>query len=500
MATRPASGVLDVLILGNGSLGLGLAYQLRRRDPGLKLAVVGPADRKGGATVTAGAMINVWAEIAAGQFENAALADRAEITIQSMALWDGFCAELSEFAEAPLQVQWGTYVINNALGSPHEMRTVDYMLEAMRKRGVEHRICDPSDVGWLKPEPRGQILRMVRVPDGRIDPRRVLAAYERYLASHDVPLYDAKAVRLEVSSTSAVRRLLGGQSDKMVGLSDGTELRARQVVLANGSFAQALVDQVPELRRETPRIVWGAGSALDVSLPAWIHKYGGIERSVLDIDAVVRTVDRGGACGLHVVPYGNGEYYVGASSGVWFDPEPKPRVHAVHVLLRGLVEEINYGFFFAMFDMRGPGFRPVAMDTFPLLGESHVPGIWFANGTKRDGFTCSPLITRELASAILGGPSALPPRFKPSRKLISYKNREQALDDSVHGDFGGEAQHGLVLPPYAVQGYREAKRAKAAKVYEKRRIEDFGIHPEVLHLYENDDFFPVIDHPRESTR
>jgi glycine/D-amino acid oxidase-like deaminating enzyme len=461
----------------------------------LTLAVIGPAARTGAATVTAGAMINVWAEMAAGQFDNPALAERAELTIRAMDLWDSLCTELSEFSERPLKVTWGTYLINNSLGSPHETRTVDYIIETMRQRGVEHRICATNEIPWLNPEPQGQITRIVKLPDGRIDPRLVLQAYEKCLAAADVTLLNDVAVKVDIGST--VRRLLGG-GEKQVTLSDGSELHGKHLVFANGSFAQSLIDQVPQLRRETPRLVWGVGSALDISLPPWIHKYGGLDRRIFDIDSVVRTVDRGGACGVHLVPYGNGEYYLGASSGVWFEPEYKARVHAIHVLLRSLVEEINQAFFFATLDIRGPGYRPTTVDTFPLLGESHIEGIWFANGTKRDGFTCSPYICRELARAILGGRSELPARFTPSRKLISYKNRQLALDDSVTADFGGEAQHGLILPPYAVQPYRDAKRVKAEKVYDKRGITDFGIHPEVLHLYDNDEFFSAIDHPRES--
>ena len=484
----------DVIIAGNGILGLSLAYQLKKREPGLKLALAGPAQRPGSATLAAGAMINVWAEMAAGQLDNPAMAERAELGMRAFGLWDALCEELSEFSAAPLRVAWGTYVINNALGSPHETRTVDYILEAARKHGAAHRLCAAGEPPWLKPEPRGMVTRAVHLPDGRIDPRRVLVAYERFLAARGVALLDTSATRLNLASSMG---RFFGSGRKALALADGSELEAKHIVLANGSFAQALIDPIEELRRATPRLLWGAGSGLEVSFPAWVHKYGGIDRSVFDIDAVVRTVDRGGACGLHLVPHGGGEYYFGASSGVWFDPEHKPRVHAMHVLLRGLVEEMHQAFFYATIALRGPGFRPVTADTFPLLGQSHIEGLWFANGTKRDGFTCSPYLARELASAILGGSSALPQRFRPSRKLISYKNRALALEDAVAADFGGEAQHGLALPPYAVQPYREAKRAKAEKVYAKRALGDFGVHPEVLHLYENDEFFAAIDAERD---
>jgi glycine/D-amino acid oxidase-like deaminating enzyme len=495
MFNSSSNKTFDIVVVGNGSLGAAIAYELRRRDASARIAIVGPAARIGGATVTAGAMINVWAEIARGQFDNPAMADKANLGVKAFGLWDRWCEELSEFSEKPLKPIWGTYVINNALGSPHEVATVDYQIAAMQRHDVDCRLVSPSDVPWLKPEAHAQISRIVRIPDGRIDPRKMLEAYERFFAARNVAIFDTTVQRLQYGG-GLLRSLV--KSGAALTLADGTELKAGQVVLANGSFAQELIDQLPEVKRATPRLVWGAGSALDISLPPWIHKYGGLDRSIFDIDHVVRTVDRGGACGVHLVPSENGECYLGASSGVWFEPEWKPRVHAVHVLLRALSEEINGAFFFATFSIRGPGFRPTTIDGFPLLGETCQPGLWMANGTKRDGFTISPLIAGEMATAILNGTSTLPQRFSPSRALISYKNRTNAIGDAVAADFGGEFQHGLKLPPYAVEPYRAAKREKIEAVYNKRGLTDFGIHPEMIHLYDNDEFFAAVDHPRES--
>jgi glycine oxidase len=298
---------------------------------------------------------------------------------------------------------------------------------------------------------------------------------------------------------STVETLTVRGIERSITLADGSVLIAKDIVLANGSFAQALVDQVPEIRTATPRLLWGAGSAVDMAFPSWITRGGGgLDRNILDMNAVIRTTDRGGACGIHVIPYGNGEYYVGASSGVWFEPEYKARLHAVEVLLRSVCEEINYAFFYAGIELRGPGFRPTTVDTFPLLGQSHVSGIWFANGTKRDGFTCSPYIANELAAAILGRrPSRLPQRFTPSRKIISYKNRQQALGDAIVANVGGEFQHGLRLPPYALDAYYTQKRVQYEAIYDKRGFAEFGIHPEVLHIYDNDGYFAAVDIPRE---
>jgi glycine oxidase len=472
------------LILGNSALGLGTAFQLSKLVPAKNIVVLGPSGRVGGATVAAGAMINVWAELTHGQFENPALCAKAELTIQGMSLWEDLLRQLSPHTEDSLKIVWGTYVINNAFGSSGEIRSTDYILQKMGERGIPHRLLKTDAVPWLAPSNHAAISRIVEIPDGRIDPRKVLRAYEKTLKALGAELMDGQAVEIKATGGGWGRK--GGY---LVKSEAGASIEAENVVFANGSFAQKLVDQLPDLRKQTPRLLWGAGSALDVSMPEWVKESGGINPQIFNIDKVVRTVDRGGACGVHIVPYGNGEFYLGASSGVWFDPEPAPRAHAVHALLRGLVEEINEGFFFSNIRLRGPGFRPVSSDTFPLLGQSEIPGIWFANGTKRDGFTASPFITRELASAIVGEKHRLPELFRPSRKPLSWKTREEAIEDAILSDYGGEIQHGLNIPPYVKSDYLKLKKEKVLKVYQKRNIKDFGIHPEITHIYDNDRYF-----------
>lgn len=475
---------IPFLILGNSALGLGTAFQLSKLVPAKNIAVLGPSGRVGGATVAAGAMINVWAELTHGQFENPALCAKAELTIQGMLLWEDLLRQLAPHTEDSLKIEWGTYVINNAFGSSGEIRSTDYILQKMVEKGIPHRLLKADAVAWLAPSNHAAISRIVEIPDGRIDPRKVLRAYEKTLKALGVELMDGQAVEIKATGGGWGRK--GGY---LVKSEAGVSIEAENVVFANGSFAQKLVDQLPDLRKQTPRLLWGAGSALDVSMPEWVKESGGINPQIFNIDKVVRTVDRGGACGVHIVPYGNGEFYLGASSGVWFDPEPAPRAHAVHALIRGLVEEINEGFFFSNIRLRGPGFRPVSSDTFPLLGQSEIPGIWFANGTKRDGFTASPFITRELAKAMVEQKHNLPELFRPSRKLISWKTKEEAIEDAVLSDYGGEIQHGLNIPPYVKNDYLNLKKEKVLKVYQKRNIKDFGIHPEITHIYDNDRYF-----------
>ena len=65
---------VDVSIVGNGILGLMTAFELTNKDPSLKIAVIGPSDRKGGASQASGAMLGCFGEITDQTFFN----DQAE--------------------------------------------------------------------------------------------------------------------------------------------------------------------------------------------------------------------------------------------------------------------------------------------------------------------------------------------------------------------------------------------------------------------------------------
>jgi glycine oxidase len=483
----------DIILVGNGILSLTTAYRLKKSDPNLKIALVGPKDRLGSASLAAGAMINLWAEICEGQFENPALSERFKLAQNGNDLWDDFALELSQYSKEPLKVVRGTYLVLNAKSTEVEDRAVRYIKKSLREQNVDHHLVNPSDVKWLKPAADARALEVVCLPDGRIDSRQVISALDNAMESLGVKVYPLKALSL----TPAKRSFLRLSSDHSITLEDGSILTAKNIVLANGTFAQALIDPIDELRKEIPRLLFGGGSGVNLEFPDWVKKYGGMCRHIFDMDVVIRTPDRGGACGLHVVPYGNGSYFLGSSSGVWMDPDILPKIHGIHGLIHSVMTEISRAFFFAGISLRGNGFRPTAIDAFPLLGETNISGIWMINGTKRDGFTMSPYLSREISKAILGEKHTLPSRFQPARKLISYKTKKEAVEAAELMYKGSDFQHGGLVVPYMVDAYSQMRLKQITDVYDKRNIQDFGIHPEVLHLYENDDFYALVNHARE---
>lgn len=473
--------MLDCVIVGNGILGLALAFRLKNDHPSLKVAVVGPAARRGSATMAAGAMLNVWAELADGQFEDPYLAQRFELPLRGMGAWRGFADEIVGVTGGRIDIGWGTYAINTPMSAPWGDRTWAYFVKSLKEKGVDHEIMEPLEIPFLAPAQHSRPLAAARLPDGRVSPEQILGELEKALDILGVECLDDEVVWLE---TDGVRR---------VHLASGLVLDTDKAVLANGSFAQALIDQVPALRYETPRLVWGNGAALELTFPEWIPR-GEPNHPLWDMDCVVRSLNPIGACGLHVVPRGGAKFYVGASSAVLYEREWEPRAHAVGFLLNDVVHEINRKFAWSTVRLVGCGFRPVCVDTFPLLGESSVSGVWFLNGMKRDGLTSAPYLVQELSREMTVGTSALPLAFRPSRKLIPYKTRATAIDEAVLFSINGERQHDLHLPPWADESYAAHRRDEISKVYEKRAIGDFAIHPEVIHLFDNDAYFAGITH------
>jgi glycine oxidase len=474
--------VLDIVIVGNGALGMTLAMTLARESSSTRIAVVGPPLRCGSASLAAAAMINVWGEIESGSLEEPPLAARLSMARSALALWDAHAEILSAHSSRSVLVRWGTYVLSSSRGTATEERSFAYLQRTMERERIPYSCVSPEDLKFLAADPAARPMKALRIPDGCVDSRSVIEALDETVAH----LPACSAIPAYVKEMVVDRN-----GDKLLRLSEGEDLVTQTVVLANGAYAQSLINPIPALKDTVPRLFFGGGRGLDVYFPPGVRTPAGLDQ----LDAVVRTMDRGGGCGMHLVPFGNGRFYLGASNALWLSPEEEvPKVQVISGLLNGMTSEFHTGFLGAAFSIRAPGFRPVCLDTFPLLGESDVRGVWFCNGTKRDGFTCAPFLAIEMAKAMAGRRHALPELFRPSRPLISYRNRHAATEAAVAAFVGSDYINGVRLPVHRWEELANSYRKRIETTYKKRNIQDFGIHPEVMGFYESDELYRATSH------
>src|SRR4051794_25431431 len=99
-------------------LGCATALDLVRTHPGLRVAVVGPAGRPGGASAAAGAMLNCFGEVTHRTLSSEPGRTKLELSSQALEAWPAWLDELNaDLADdRRLAIREGTYVLYNSSG------------------------------------------------------------------------------------------------------------------------------------------------------------------------------------------------------------------------------------------------------------------------------------------------------------------------------------------------------------------------------------------------
>ncbi|MFF0749374.1 NAD(P)/FAD-dependent oxidoreductase [Streptomyces sp. NPDC004267] len=399
---------VDVLVVGAGVLGRSVAYAVASAAPGTRVVLSG---RRGpGASRAAGAMLGVLGEVTAAGVRTRHGALRLDMAVQAAAHWPAWRAAVRERAGAAARPDGygaGTYLLLNAVSGPLD----ESALRAVRAAGARHGLpvedVSPADVPGYRPLDNDRALGAVFLPHERfLDARRWLATLDAALgALPDVRRVGSGRLRADGGAYELVTR--------------GGRFRAGRVVVAAGAWTGGLLDGIdPEL----PVLPVVAAEGTAVSL-----RPGGPVPPV-----VLRTPNRAYACGLHAVPQADGTWYVGASAAPALRPGDAPTAGALRFLLDAGLGQLHHGLAGARVTRIHHGNRPVGLDGHPLLGNAGRPGLWVATGTHRDGLHASPLIARELAAEVLGGPPSrrLAP-WRPDRAPIADWTAAEAIEEAA---------------------------------------------------------------------
>ncbi|WP_409463466.1 NAD(P)/FAD-dependent oxidoreductase [Amycolatopsis sp. GA6-003] len=455
---------VDVVIAGNGVLGLSIAVATALRDPALRIAVVGPTARPGSASAAAGAMLNCFAEVTAHTSEKPAFQAKFALAREAAPLWSGWLEQLKEAAggsAVPVTSTRGTLVVLGARVAQDGVRNMRAIRAAAAEYGEPLEEVDPYGIHFLEASPGDDPVDAFYLEDeGAVDARQVLAALEAAASGLGILHIPGDVASLAIAGNSAAG----------VRLSSGRTVAAGAVVLAAGAATGRIIDQLP-VGMVQPMLN-GVGAALEA-------RRG--RRAALP--HVVRTPALVGGCGFHVVPLGNDVEYLGASNLVYFDPPNGPRLGAVQALLTAFTTQFSRDFAVSTVKRWHYGLRPITLDTFPLIGRSPMPGLFFATGTYRDGFHCSPAISRHLAGLLTdcttdeSGPYAL---FAPGRKPIETMTVGEAAERFAEMRSVVAVERGMRLPYFIDAELLVTAFRQQAKDSVDRLGSPVALAPEVL--------------------
>ncbi|BAJ25889.1 MULTISPECIES: FAD-dependent oxidoreductase [Kitasatospora] len=401
----------DVVVVGNGVLGMSLAVVLLRR--GARVAVVGDGNRPLAASTASGAMNGCFGEVTATTTATAHGRARLEMDVLAARLWDDWLAGLEEDGGATVRCARGTLVIHNTIGMAEiDDTAMTAIRAALELHGEPFESVDPTEaVPWLDPQPTARPLAGLFLPrEHGVDSGALLKVLHRAVVRLGGVLVPEHAVRVVHGAGRA-----GG-----IALADGTVLAGDRVVLAAGVGTQALMDSLPpEVSAPVPRLISGFGVSVVLSNgPA-----------AAPPDCVVRTPNRSFGCGLHTVPRGPDRVYVGATNTTRPRPGSDPSVRDLAFLLDCAARQLRRDLWFSDITATRVGNRPMTLDGHPLLGETLLPGLWLMTGTFRDGLHTSPLLASRLADRILDGTPPTPEMdlFRPTRPPIQTMDRRDTV-------------------------------------------------------------------------
>lgn len=442
----------DVVVVGNGSLGLSLGLTLARR--GIRVAVLGRPHRPGAASSAAGAMIGTFGEVTTTLLKSEYGRTKLDWAYQASKLWPEWLAGLAPDGDgdgSDLLTADGTVVLLNTVGLP-EIDTQNYkaIRTALVEYGEKYEDVDPEDVEWLDAEPTARPLQAMFLPNEHaVNSHELLVRLERAFLAAGGTLIAEQATRVDQ----------GGGRVRGVELESGTVLSAGQVVLAAGAATQTVLDTVPELAARIPRLISGYGVSALVDT-----EDGTSPRSVL------RTPNRAFACGLHVVPRGSGQVYVGATNIISPEPRETALISDVLFLLNCGNRQIRRNLGESGLRKIQVGNRPVALDGMPLLGETGLDGLWMMTGTYRDGLTLTPLLAREMTAALLGEETSIDlGLFGPVRAPIQPFSRAEIVETTVTHMLATGYESDWTVPvewPFTIEHYLRVAYTRIADEFD----------------------------------
>jgi len=354
----------DVIVVGGGAIGLGVAWRATQRD--LTTVVADPSPGTG-ATHAAAGMLAPITEVHYGEVPLLGL------NLESARRWPDFAAELETAAECTIGYRSeGTVAV---AFDDDDVRALDALVQFQRQLDLpverlasrECRSLEPS----LSPRVRGGALV---TGDHQVEPRALTAALLRAGERAGVEL-----VRRAVTAVGPGPR---------VALDDGEVLESGSVVVAAG---------------------WRSAELLDI--PVRPVK-GQILRLRGDVSSLLTRTVRGLSHGVSVylVPRASGELVVGATVEER-GADTTVTAGAVRELLSAALDLVPGASELELHEASA-GLRPGTPDNAPLLGRA--PGeadVWVATGHYRNGILLTP-VTADVVADLVSGVEA-PPVARP---------------------------------------------------------------------------------------
>ncbi len=455
---------MKIVIVGNGILGLTVAYRVSKLKPETEIVIIGPDDNKGCATLAAAAMFNSFCEIDTDTFTNKYNKEKWLFNKAATSYWPEFLKDIENSSGVKLEYGFGTYLINNQVTDSLEDSNFEAIINALKEYNEPFSYIDPKSIKNYKPEAQSRSVRGIYINnEGWVNPVSLMKALKESLIKNNNIQFVNKYANRIIKENNSISHILND---------DGTKVEGDCYFLAPGAAFTKIIDN-SNLQLNVPKIFYGVGSSIL------------LETSEDTLTNCVRTPNRGLACGVYAAPHNTAHTLIGASNFIAPWPEDNARATSVYTLLKSAMEQINTDYYRAKLLKVNVGWRPTSEDTLPMIGKSSISNLYIATGTKRDGLHCSPLISEYITDLIFTGKSNHSLElFKPEREVMRIYNRDEAIDIAVNHTINAAFQHDFKpAKSRMLEQMRTMYTEEYNKLHDKVGATDWGIPPELIDMY-----------------
>ena len=417
---------MRIAIIGNGILGLTSAREISRLDPECKIHIFGSSSRNMAGSTAAAAMLNSFAELEKGYLENKINQKRFFHSREATKYWPDFIKELEAESSQDIPNGMGTYLISNNYSGDLEYENFETICNALSEFNTPHELTQLRDIPGFNPSTEARSAVAVHIlNEGWVEPGPTIKALELVLSKNpSVEFFDRE-----------IREVSQGFNDelKLVALDD-TEYYYDKVLISAGAKSRDFFNQLG-LTGENPQVLFGIGTTLRLRVK-------GLQQASL-----VRTPNRGLACGLYSAPYAPDQLVIGATNQVTDTERNLATVEDVRSLLSMAQRELDYTLSDACLVNINTGYRPISTDGVPLIGRVPLKNVYLCTGTRRDGWHLSPYLSALIAQMITS--SQTPDELKiydPVRAPYRFISREESVESATKQYISGMYQHGLQMP------------------------------------------------------
>lgn len=455
---------MKIVVIGNGIIGLTTAYRLLFRSEVKKIAIIGPQNNEGSASLAAAAMLNSFCEVEPEALDNPIQHERFLLNRAAVPLWPQYIEQLQKESGCAINHGYGTYLIHNHAADELDDSNFDAVVDGLKRFSEPFHIVNPREIPNYSPSTHLRAAKAIFIPnEGWVNPVDLMRALRTTLEkSGRVEFVDAFAEKIDVQNLEV----------KGVRLSGGAYISGDKYLLSPGANFSKIVDQ-SDLPVKMPKIFYGIGCSILLHTGQSTHSH------------CVRTPNRGLACGIYSAPFDETHTIVGASNFISPVSEPYARLTSVHTLLEAAMDQVNSIFYRSQLVKVNVGWRPTSDDTLPVIGNCDIANLTVATGTKRDGLHCSPKLSQLLASLVLSETVDFDlSLYKPQRERRKIYTREKAIADSVRHTMNAAYQHGFKpAKNRMLEDLQKHYTREFSDLHDKCGAKEWGIPPELVNMY-----------------